>query len=175
MRVGAREGFALYSVKLVLLANGNRYEVDSNMFFLSDEASYPCKILPCPKSDFLWHTHFCICSLWLYEFIIKTYMYSYFCSASNRKTILGLIRKWIPLICHRSNLLRSRLLWNARLMCGRTYQSICKLTSPRYTWQNTGQLHLVTSPMPDALELLFIKPPSSPSSIDYRERFPIRQ
>ncbi len=32
MRVGAREGFANHSVKLVLLANGNRYEIDSNMF-----------------------------------------------------------------------------------------------------------------------------------------------
>jgi hypothetical protein len=31
MRVGAREGFAYNSVKLVLLANGSRYEVDSNM------------------------------------------------------------------------------------------------------------------------------------------------
>jgi hypothetical protein len=35
MRVGAREGFAYRSVKLVLLANSNRYEVDSNTFFLS--------------------------------------------------------------------------------------------------------------------------------------------
>jgi hypothetical protein len=33
MRVGAREGFAYNSVKLVLLANGNRYEVDYNTFF----------------------------------------------------------------------------------------------------------------------------------------------
>jgi hypothetical protein len=33
MRVGAREGFAYHSVKLVLLANGDRYEVDSNTFF----------------------------------------------------------------------------------------------------------------------------------------------
>jgi hypothetical protein len=33
MRVGAREGFAYHSVKLVLLANGNRHEVDFNMFF----------------------------------------------------------------------------------------------------------------------------------------------
>ncbi len=36
MRVGAREGFAYDSpVKLVLLANGNGYEVDSNTFFKS--------------------------------------------------------------------------------------------------------------------------------------------
>jgi hypothetical protein len=36
MRVGACEGFAYHSVKLVLLANGgNRYEVDSNTFALS--------------------------------------------------------------------------------------------------------------------------------------------
>ncbi len=33
MRVGVREGFAHHSVKLVLLANGNRHEVDSNTFF----------------------------------------------------------------------------------------------------------------------------------------------
>jgi hypothetical protein len=33
MRVGAREGFANHSVKLVLLANGNRYEVDSTALF----------------------------------------------------------------------------------------------------------------------------------------------
>jgi hypothetical protein len=33
MRVGARKGFANHSVKLVLLATGNGYEVDSNTFF----------------------------------------------------------------------------------------------------------------------------------------------
>ncbi len=33
MRVGAREGFAYHSVKLVLLANGNRYEVGSKTVF----------------------------------------------------------------------------------------------------------------------------------------------
>ncbi len=33
MKVGAREGFAYISVKLVLLANSNRYEVDSKTFF----------------------------------------------------------------------------------------------------------------------------------------------
>jgi hypothetical protein len=38
MRVGAREGFAYHSLKLVLLANGNRYEVDSNTFLLSGKA-----------------------------------------------------------------------------------------------------------------------------------------
>jgi hypothetical protein len=51
MRVGAGKGFACHSVKLVLLANGNRYEVDSNMFFPSDKALYPFKVLPCPNSD----------------------------------------------------------------------------------------------------------------------------
>jgi hypothetical protein len=40
-RVGAREGFAYYSLKLVLLATGNRYEVDSKTFFLSGKALYP--------------------------------------------------------------------------------------------------------------------------------------
>jgi hypothetical protein len=38
MRVGASRGFAYHSVKLVLLANGNRYEVDSNTFYLSGKA-----------------------------------------------------------------------------------------------------------------------------------------
>jgi hypothetical protein len=33
MRVGALEGFAYHSVKLVLLAICNWYEVDSNAFF----------------------------------------------------------------------------------------------------------------------------------------------
>ncbi len=33
MRVDACEDFAYNSVKLVLLANGYRYEVDSNTFF----------------------------------------------------------------------------------------------------------------------------------------------
>jgi hypothetical protein len=33
MKVGAREGFAYHSVKLVLLANGNRYEVDYKTIF----------------------------------------------------------------------------------------------------------------------------------------------
>jgi hypothetical protein len=35
MKVGVLEGFAYHSVKLVLLANGNRYEVDSNTYFSS--------------------------------------------------------------------------------------------------------------------------------------------
>jgi hypothetical protein len=39
MRVGAHEGFAYRSVKLVLLANGNRHEVDSNTYFLSGKES----------------------------------------------------------------------------------------------------------------------------------------
>jgi hypothetical protein len=51
MRVGAHKGFAHHSVKLVFLANGNRHEVHSNMFFLSGTALYPFKILPCPNSD----------------------------------------------------------------------------------------------------------------------------
>jgi hypothetical protein len=33
MRVGARKGFAYHSVKLVLLAKGNRYVVHFNRFF----------------------------------------------------------------------------------------------------------------------------------------------
>jgi hypothetical protein len=43
------------SVELVLVANGNRYEVDSETFFLSGKALYPYKILPCMDSDLFWH------------------------------------------------------------------------------------------------------------------------
>ncbi len=32
MRVDSRIGFAYHALKLALLANGDRYEVDSNMF-----------------------------------------------------------------------------------------------------------------------------------------------
>jgi hypothetical protein len=35
MRVGARKSFAYHSMKLVLLANGKRYEVDSIFSFQS--------------------------------------------------------------------------------------------------------------------------------------------
>jgi hypothetical protein len=38
MSVGAREGFPYHSVKLGLLANGNRYELDSNTFISSGKA-----------------------------------------------------------------------------------------------------------------------------------------
>jgi hypothetical protein len=51
MRVGARKGFAYNSVKLVLLANGNRYEVDSKTIFLSGKAIYPFQVLPCQNSE----------------------------------------------------------------------------------------------------------------------------
>jgi hypothetical protein len=33
MRVGACQGFPYHSVKLVLMANGNRYEFDSDELF----------------------------------------------------------------------------------------------------------------------------------------------
>ncbi len=49
-------GFPCNSVKLDLLAKGNKYEVDFNTFFLSCEALYQHKILPCPNSDIFWHT-----------------------------------------------------------------------------------------------------------------------
>ncbi len=44
MRVGSCKGSAYHSVKLVLLANGNMYEVDSNTFLLSGKALYPSKV-----------------------------------------------------------------------------------------------------------------------------------
>jgi hypothetical protein len=52
MRVGAHEGFAYNSVKLVSLANGKMYEVELNTFFSSDLALYPLKILHSPNSSF---------------------------------------------------------------------------------------------------------------------------
>jgi hypothetical protein len=50
MSVGAREGFAYHSVKLVLLANGNRYVIDFNMFS-SGKALHQFIVLPCPNSE----------------------------------------------------------------------------------------------------------------------------
>jgi hypothetical protein len=46
MRVGARKGFAYKSVKMVSLANGNWYEVDSNKFTLSGKATVHFKYFP---------------------------------------------------------------------------------------------------------------------------------
>jgi hypothetical protein len=43
IRVGARKGFAYHSMKLVLLANSNRYDVHSNMLFLVVELSIHLK------------------------------------------------------------------------------------------------------------------------------------
>jgi hypothetical protein len=40
MRVGAREVFPYDAEKVVLLANGNRYEVDSSTFFSTGKALY---------------------------------------------------------------------------------------------------------------------------------------
>jgi hypothetical protein len=62
MRVGAREGFAYHSVKLVLVANGNRYEVDSNTLFLTSPLSIKYCHLPTLTFFFLTNIH--ICSLW---------------------------------------------------------------------------------------------------------------
>jgi hypothetical protein len=53
MRVDAREGFAYNSLKLVLVAYSNRYEVDSNTFFLCGGALCPFKISSCPNSYLL--------------------------------------------------------------------------------------------------------------------------
>jgi hypothetical protein len=50
--------------------NGKKYEVDSKMFFLSDKALYPFKILPCLIAV-LFLTHICICSLWIKVQIIQ--------------------------------------------------------------------------------------------------------
>ncbi len=52
MRVGAREGFAYHSVKLVLLANGNRYEVYSNAAILVVKSSIHSKCCTVPTLTF---------------------------------------------------------------------------------------------------------------------------
>jgi hypothetical protein len=51
MRVGARKGFEYNSGNLVLLANGHRYEDDSNSFYQSGKTLYQFKSLLCPSSD----------------------------------------------------------------------------------------------------------------------------
>jgi hypothetical protein len=38
IKVGARKGFAYHSLKLVLMANDNRYEVDFNTLFSSGKS-----------------------------------------------------------------------------------------------------------------------------------------
>jgi hypothetical protein len=55
LRVGAQEGCRYHPVKLVLLANGNMYEVDSSTFS-SGKALYPLWVLLSPNSDLFWHT-----------------------------------------------------------------------------------------------------------------------
>ncbi len=53
MRVGAREGFAYHSVQLVLLmANSNRYEVDSNTFLEVVKPSIHSIYCPVPTLNF---------------------------------------------------------------------------------------------------------------------------
>jgi hypothetical protein len=54
MGVFARDGFAYLSVKLVVVANGNRYEVDSSTFvFLSGKALHPFRVVPCHNFDLI--------------------------------------------------------------------------------------------------------------------------
>jgi hypothetical protein len=83
MRVGAREAFAYQSVKLVLLANGERYAVDFNKFCQVMSYIY-LKYCPVPLSQLSpLLTHIRTCSLWLYgqrywvmlnaDFILQTY------------------------------------------------------------------------------------------------------
>ncbi len=53
---GVCKGFPCNSVKLGLLANSNRHEVDPNTCFLSGKALFLNKILPCMDSDLFCHT-----------------------------------------------------------------------------------------------------------------------
>jgi hypothetical protein len=55
--VGAREGYAKHSVELVLLYNGNMYEVDINKLVPNRKAVYLFKLSACPNSELM--THVC--------------------------------------------------------------------------------------------------------------------
>jgi hypothetical protein len=69
-RVGAREGFPCNAVKLVLLANGNRYEIYSKTFFLVVKPSIHKKYIPAPTLTFFdSHSH-----LWS-----VSYLANFFC------------------------------------------------------------------------------------------------
>jgi hypothetical protein len=58
MRVGACEGFAYHSVKLVLLANSNRCEVDSNTVLKVAKPAINLKFCPVTILTFLGtHSH----------------------------------------------------------------------------------------------------------------------
>jgi hypothetical protein len=61
MRVGACEGFAYHSLKVVLLANGNRYMRLIPILFFSGKALYPFEVLPYTNSElaffFFFYTH----------------------------------------------------------------------------------------------------------------------
>jgi hypothetical protein len=87
MRGGAREGFPYRSVKLVLLANGNRYEMDSNTFSQNGKALYPFRIMPYPNCD-LFLTHIRTCSLWVDDtnvlegnlvIFVTSFFFNHFC------------------------------------------------------------------------------------------------
>ncbi len=58
MRVGARKGFACHSVKVVLLANSIRYEVDSNTSCVK-VPSIRFKYCPFLALAFLKYIHIC--------------------------------------------------------------------------------------------------------------------
>jgi hypothetical protein len=57
MRVGAWESCVNHSVKVVLLANGNKYEVYSNTFFLGGKALSSFEPLPFPNPDLFFDTN----------------------------------------------------------------------------------------------------------------------
>lgn len=60
MIVGAGKSFVHHSVDLVLLANGDRYEIDSRIFMLSGKAFFPFEILHCSNFDlFLIYIRIC--------------------------------------------------------------------------------------------------------------------
>ncbi len=52
MRVGAHKGFAQNSLKVILLANDNRYEVDTSKCFSSGKALYSFKVMPSSNFDY---------------------------------------------------------------------------------------------------------------------------
>ncbi len=83
MRVGARKGFAYHSVKLVLLANGNKDEVVCNTCFLRGKELYPL-LLPFPNSDLLFDKHSYLSSVSLTP---PQHLLTYFCTSHHSEQI----------------------------------------------------------------------------------------
>ncbi len=87
MRVGAREPLASDSVKVVLLANGNRYEVDHNTFlFQVVKSCIQLKYcIALSQLSFLEHIH--VYSLWAqHSIFLQVYFLLQYCSVTLKQS-----------------------------------------------------------------------------------------